>query len=237
MKPQNDNHASQLINTHMHTHAHSQSLSAGRLPTTTNTMSTKPRPIGQGKQSGEGQRGDRANLGLSSGSSPATAAMSRVLSERSMAPVWKPSRQKPPTGRLAVSLAERSLSSRLSPPSTTPSTSAPCSSWHMADTRHTHTHTHTHTQKFKRKRSVQFRNEPSVSLMNEAEYIFFILVVVIIDIIDNWCLLKPRWTPKAISHHVYKVSASILKPFQSVNEKYQTNKIKKLPLNPQALVV
>lgn len=69
------------------------------------------------------------DLGLSSGSSLVTAAMSWVLRAGSMEPVWKPSRQNPATGLLAVSLAERTLSSKMSPPSTTPKISTSSSSW------------------------------------------------------------------------------------------------------------
>lgn len=45
-----------------------------------------------------------------------------------MALPWKPSSRKPPTGRLAVSLADLSLSSKISPPSITPNITLPCSS-------------------------------------------------------------------------------------------------------------
>lgn len=45
-----------------------------------------------------------------------------------MALPWKPSSRKPPTGRLAVSLADLSLSSKISPPSIAPNITLPCSS-------------------------------------------------------------------------------------------------------------
>ncbi|TNN88832.1 hypothetical protein EYF80_000710 [Liparis tanakae] len=70
----------------------------------------------------------QADLGLSSGSSLATAVMSWVLRAWSIEPVCRPSRQNPATGLLAVSLPERTLSSRMSPPSTTPNTSTPSNS-------------------------------------------------------------------------------------------------------------
>lgn len=71
----------------------------------------------------------QADLGLSSGSSLVTAVMSWVLRAWSMEPVCRPSRQNPATGLLAVSLPERTRSSRMSPPSTTPKTSTPSNSW------------------------------------------------------------------------------------------------------------
>lgn len=45
-----------------------------------------------------------------------------------MALPWKPSSRKPPTGRLAVSLADLSLSSKISPPSIAPNITLLCSS-------------------------------------------------------------------------------------------------------------
>lgn len=79
---------------------------------------------------------DSADLGLSSGSSLVTTLMSWVLKAWSIEPAWKPSKQNPPTGLLAVSLAERSLSSRMSPPSTTPKISAPSNSWEETQVQH-----------------------------------------------------------------------------------------------------
>jgi len=75
----------------------------------------------------------QANLGFSSGSSLVTAVISWVRRVWSIKPVRRPSRQNPATGLLAVSLAERILSSRMSPPSTTPNTPTPSNSWQETD--------------------------------------------------------------------------------------------------------
>lgn len=60
------------------------------------------------------------SLGLSSGSSAVTDDRSCSLASRVAGFPWKPSRRKPPTGRLAVSRADLSRSSITSPPSITP---------------------------------------------------------------------------------------------------------------------
>lgn len=68
-------------------------------------------------------------LGLSSGSSAVTEEIRFILVSFAMARPWKPSNRKPPTGLLAVSLADLSLSSKTSPPSIVPNITLPCSSW------------------------------------------------------------------------------------------------------------
>lgn len=77
---------------------------------------------------------ERAYLGFSWGSSAVTAVISCPLSSCSMKVDWKPSKTNPATGRLAVSRADLSLCSKMSPPSSTPNITDPFSSYWKRNT-------------------------------------------------------------------------------------------------------